>query len=136
MWELFTGTEKSRLARTIGCTVVELSKMFGELHDARLCYPFVLFLYWAVLIKDDYRGKLTEYLDSIYDKRGLDIGADNLIMELNEIFREEPNIVIDITRPKDAEPFAVITDAEESADADAEVKVEEAVKETEEIVNE
>lgn len=136
MWELFTGTEKSRLARTIGCTVVELSKMFGELHDARLCYPFVLFLYWAVLIKDDYRGKLTEYLDSIYDKRGLDVGEDNLIMELNEIFREEPNIVIDITRPKDAEPFAVITDAEESNDTDAEVKVEELVKETEEVVNE
>ena len=146
MWELFTGTEKSRLARTIGCTVVELSKMFGELYEERLCYPFVLFIYWAVLIKDDYRGKLTEYLDAIYDKRGINVFDNNLIMELNDIFREEPNIVIDITRPKDAEPFAALTDNEDADDTDVadatdvEVEAEVAdatdVKETEEVVNE
>ena len=110
MWELFTTVDKSRLARTLGLTVVELSSMFGKLADTTLCYPFVIFIYWALLVSDDYRSNLMQLVQEQYDSLGITFTSPvtvNIIEKLNEVFNENPNIAIDITRRANAIPFKI-----------------------------
>lgn len=110
MWELFTSVDKSRIARTLGVTVVELSAMFGKLAGSSLCYPFVVFLYWSLMVDDTYRAHLIAFVEQQYAEMAVpeeNIKEVNLLARLNEVFKANPDIAIDITRPVNAIPCKV-----------------------------
>lgn len=103
LWELFTNMEKVRLANVFSETVVDLGKQFTALQA--VVPEFILFVFWATLVPDNYRLRLMDAVDvvrEVLEERKTEDNATpvNIVQGINDLLAVNKDLFVDIVGVK------------------------------------
>lgn len=104
LWELFTNMEKVRLSNVFGETVVDLGKQFTALQN--VVPEFILFVFWATLVPENYRLRLMNAVDVVRDvleERKAPENAEtaiNIVQGINDLLAVNKDLFVDIVGVK------------------------------------
>ena len=102
LWELFTNVEKVKLSNVFSETIADLGKQFTALQN--VVPEFILFVFWATLVPDNYRLRLMNAVDVVrevlVEERKPDDAEVNIVQGINDLLGVNKDLFVDIVGVK------------------------------------